>query len=183
MRLRSPVPRPRGPRKTPQIFRRAQPGSRQVMTQFLIGATALSFMACTPRTPAANAGAGVIRINLDFQIENRARRRHQAAIFRKRRPRNVAVFWAAPSQANQLDRASTYHSGCVTPSEFASSQPAAPTECRVAIGEGSPGVCFCNAGVSCWPISEMAVARVGGRLSRYCGQITHYWLRLPFQQS
>jgi hypothetical protein len=56
----------------------------------------------------------------------------------ERRLRNVAVFWAAPSQANQLDRASTYHSGWVTPSEFASSQPAAPTECRVAIGEGRP---------------------------------------------
>jgi hypothetical protein len=35
----------------------------------------------------------VIRTNVDFQIENRACRRHQAVIFRKRRPRYVAVFW------------------------------------------------------------------------------------------
>jgi hypothetical protein len=34
----------------------------------------------------------VTRTNIVFQIENRARRRHQAAIFRKRRPRYVAVF-------------------------------------------------------------------------------------------
>jgi hypothetical protein len=42
--------------------------------------------------------APVIRTNVDFQIENRARRRQQAAIFEKRRLRNVAVFWAALNQ-------------------------------------------------------------------------------------
>src|ERR1700719_3401604 len=65
----------------------------------------------------------------------RAHRRHQAANCRKRRLRNVPVFWAAPSQGNQLDRASTYHSGCVTPREFVSNHPAS---FWLVVGEGFP---------------------------------------------
>jgi hypothetical protein len=44
----------------------------------------------------------------------------EAALFRKRGLRYVAVFWAALSQGNLLDRASTYHPRSVTTSEFAS---------------------------------------------------------------
>src|ERR1700676_4992681 len=36
---------------------------------------------------------------------------------------------------------------------------------------------FCNAGGGFWPISEMAVARVGGRLLGYCGRGAYQWLR------
>ena len=40
-------------------------------------------------------------------------------LFSKQRLRNVVVLWAAPSQANQLDSASAYHSCTVRPSAFA----------------------------------------------------------------
>jgi hypothetical protein len=48
-------------------------------------------------------------------------RRHQAAIFMQRRIRYVAVFWAAFSQGDPLDRVAPYHSCFVTHREFASS--------------------------------------------------------------
>ena len=75
----------------------------------------------------ANAGAGGNRdtAQIDFKLKSclpmaPALPIEEAAISVRRR------FWAAPSQANLLDRASAYHSGRTTPSEFPSSQPGGP---------------------------------------------------------
>jgi hypothetical protein len=61
-------------------------------------------------------------------------RRHQAAIFRNSEL-GTSPFLGSSSQGNLLDRESTYHSGCVTPSELASSHPA------VLAGWNFPGLC------------------------------------------
>jgi hypothetical protein len=90
--------------------------------------------------------APMIRTNINFQIEILPADGIKLSLFWKRRPRNVTVFWAALSRANQLDRASTYHSGCITPSEFMSSDPAAPAQCRVVIGGGGSSIIFCSMG-------------------------------------
>jgi hypothetical protein len=74
---------------------------------------------------AANAGARGSgdndAISL-FRFENRARRRHQAAIFRKRRPRNVAVFGQLSVEVirSAVSKSTTFRA--VTLIEFARSQ-------------------------------------------------------------
>jgi hypothetical protein len=76
------------------------------------------------------AGDTAVRKNIELLEFNRAYRRHQAAIFFEAGTSESRFFWAARSQANQLDRSSTYHSRAVTPKEFAPSQPAASTQLR-----------------------------------------------------
>jgi hypothetical protein len=87
----------------------------------------------------------------------------EAAISERRR------FWAAPSQANQLDRVSTYHSGCEKPSEFASSHRAAPARCRVMIDKPFLST-FCSARGRFWPIASPAAAQ---HRTRFWGNSRH----------
>jgi hypothetical protein len=70
-----------------------------------------------PSQNTANAGAGGSGDTSQrrFSDRIRARRRHQAAIFRKRRPRYVAVFGQLSVKGYLSDRLSTYHFWGVTP--------------------------------------------------------------------
>jgi hypothetical protein len=77
-------------------------------------------MAWPPRTLAANTGAG----GAGYEPTSICNLKMCPPTISgcqppQRRPRYVAVFWAALSQGNLLDRVATYHSRDVTPSEFA----------------------------------------------------------------
>jgi hypothetical protein len=110
---------------------------------------------------AATGTRDATRLNCSAYF--RARRRHQAANFRKRRLRNVPVFWAAPSQGNQLDRASTYHSGCVTPRGIRIE----PSRVTLAGGWGRVfPIFYCSAVVRNWPVRDVAPAAAERQPSR-----------------